>query len=60
MYFEGEGETSEKGFTPNWTEELFIMSGMRLTNPVTYNIKDIKGQTIKGAFYQPELQKARY
>ena len=33
------------------------MSGVRLTKPVTYNIKDLKGETIKGAFYQQELQK---
>ena len=38
--------------------ELFIVSGVRLTKPVTYNIKDLKGETIKGAFYQQELQKA--
>ena len=48
-------KTFEKGFTPNWTEELFIV---RLTNPVTYNIKDLKGETIEGAFYQQELQNA--
>ena len=47
-----------KGFTPNRTVELFIMSGVRLTKPVTYNIKDLKGETIKGAFYQQVLQKA--
>ena len=51
-------KTFEKGFTPNWTEELFIVSGARLTKPVTYNSKDLKGETIKGAFYQQELQKA--
>ena len=33
-------KTFEKGFTPNWTEELFIVSGVRLTKPVTYNIND--------------------
>ena len=34
------------------------MSGVRLTKPVTYNIKDLKGEPIKDAFYQHELQKA--
>ena len=52
-------KTFENGFTPNWTEELFIVSGERLTKPVIYNIKDLKGEQIKGAFYQQELQKAR-
>ena len=51
-------KTFEHGFTPNWTEELFIVSAERLTNPITYIIKDLKGKTIKGAFYQQELQKA--
>ena len=51
-------KTFENGFTPNWSEELFIVGGVRLTKPVTYNIKDLKGETIKGAFYQQELQKA--
>ena len=51
-------KTFEKGFTPNWIEELFIVSAVRLTKHVTYNIKDLKGETIKGAFFQQELQKA--
>ena len=29
--------TFEKGFTPNWTEELFIVSEVRLTKPITYS-----------------------
>ena len=37
---------------------MFIVSGVRLTKPVIYNIKDLKGETIKVAFYQQELQKA--
>ena len=40
--------TFEKGFTPNWTEELF--SGVRLTKPITYNIKYLKGETIQRCF----------
>ena len=35
-------KTFEKVFTPNWTEELFIVHGVRLAKPVTYNIKDIQ------------------
>ena len=51
-------KTFEKGFPPNWADELFIVSGVRLTKPVTYNIKDLKGETIKGSFYRQVLQKA--
>ena len=52
-------KTFEKGFTPNWTEELFIVSAVRPTKPVTYKIKDLKGEDIKGSFYQQELQKTK-
>jgi len=30
----------EKGFTPNWTEEVFTISRIQRTNPVTYKITD--------------------
>ena len=35
--------TFEKGFTPNWTEELFTISSVKATNPTTYTIKDQLG-----------------
>ena len=38
----------EKGFTPNWTEELFTINEVKDTNPITYTIEDTKG---KGRFY---------
>ena len=50
-------KTFGKVFTPNWTEDLFIVKAVRLTKPITYNIKDPEGETIKGAFYQQERQK---
>ena len=50
--------TFEKGFTQNWIEELLIVGAVRLTKHVTYNMKDLKEETINGAFYQQELQKA--
>ena len=49
----------EKGFTPNWTEELFIVSEIRATKPITYKITDLKGEEIDGTFYQQELQKTK-
>ena len=48
----------EKGYTPNWTEELFIIDKQLDTSPVTYAIKDLKGENIEGSFYEPELQKS--
>ena len=49
----------EKGFTPNWTEELFTISEVKPTKPVTYKIKDTSGEEIQGTFYEPELQKTK-
>ena len=51
--------TFEKGFSPNWTEELFTVSKVKDTKPVTYMIADTKGKEIQGTFYEPELQKTR-
>jgi len=47
----------EKGFTPNWTEEVFTVSKIQRTNPVTYKITDYNGKEIQGTFYEQELQK---
>ena len=47
----------EKGFTPNWTEEVFAVSKIQRTNSVTYKITDYNGEEIQGTFYEQELQK---
>ena len=52
-------KTFEKGFTPNWTEELFTIVKVKDTKPPTYVIKDTKGEEIHGTFYEPELQKSK-
>ena len=46
----------KKGFTPNWTE-VFTISKIQRTNPVTYKITDYNGEEIQGTFYEQELQK---
>ena len=47
-------DTSEKGFTPNWTEEVFIISSVKATKPPTYTIKDALGEPVPGIFYEQE------
>jgi len=47
----------EKGFTPNFTEEVFIVDKVQTTDPVTYKLLDLQGEVIKGSFYEEELQK---
>ena len=49
----------DKGYTPNWTEELFIIDKIQYTNPITYKLKDLRGENIQGSFYEPKLLKAR-
>ena len=50
--------TFEKGFTPNWTEEVFTVSQIQYTDPITYKIKDSNDEVIQGTFYENELQKS--
>ena len=47
----------EKGYTTRWTEEIFTITEIQNTNPVTYKLADLQGKEIKGTFYEPELQK---
>ena len=49
----------DKGYTPNWTEEIFVIDGVLTTKPVTYSIVDLMGEEIKSSFYEQELQKAK-
>ena len=49
----------DKGYTPNWTEELFVVDKVMLTKPVTYNVVDLLGEKVEGSFYEKELQKAK-
>lgn len=45
----------EKGYTANWSTELFEIEDVIYSDPITYKLKDIKGN-----FYEHELQKTKY
>ena len=47
----------EKGYTTRWTEEIFTITKLKRTSPITYKIADLNGKEIDGTFYEPELQK---
>ena len=49
----------DKGYTPNWSKELFTIDKIQSTIPITYKIKDLNNEEIKGSFYEPELLKAK-
>ena len=52
-------KTFDKGYTQRWTEEVFKISKIQLTIPVTYKITDYNGEEIQGSFYEQELQKTK-
>ena len=47
----------DKGYTERWTEEVFNISKIQLTIPVTYKITDYNGEEIQGLCYEQELQR---
>lgn len=49
----------KKGYLPNWTNETFTIHAVKHTQPVTYVLKDSKGEILKGGFYDQELAKAK-
>ena len=49
----------DKGYTLNWTEEIFLVDKIQSTNPITYRLKDLNNEEIQGSFYEPELLKAK-
>lgn len=50
----------EKGYTPNWTTEIFKIRTVQPTNPTTYLLRDLDGQDINGSVYSEELQLTEY
>ena len=46
-----------KGYTPNWSEEVFLISKIENTVPWTYVISDFNSEKIIGTSYEKELQK---
>ena len=49
----------EKGYTPNWTEEILTIDKINMTNPVTYQVRDLNNEKILGSFYIRALSPAK-
>ena len=47
-----------KVYTPNFSEEVFMIKKVKNTIPWTNIISDLKREEIVGTFYENELQKA--
>jgi len=50
----------DKGSKPNWTKEIFIVTNIIPTNPITYKLKDLNDEDIIGSFYSQELQLTKF
>ena len=48
-----------KGYTPNWSKEIFIVDKINDTVLYMYNLKDLNDEEIIGSFYDRELQKTK-
>ena len=46
----------EKGYLPNWSEEIFTISKRLPRNPPVYKVKEYDGDELEGTFYKQELQ----
>ena len=46
-----------KGYTPNWSEEVSVVSKIKNTVPWTCEINDLNGERITGSFHQKEIAK---
>lgn len=50
----------DKGYTPNWTTEIFKVRKVQYTDPYTYLLEDEKGDDIEGGFYEHEIQSVKH
>ena len=46
-----------KGYSPNWSEEVFVVTKIKNTVSWTYVFSDLNGEEITGRFYEKEFQK---
>ena len=46
-----------KGYRGRWSREIFEIDSRLPTVPVTYTLRDLADEAIKGKFYEPEIQK---
>ena len=48
-----------KGYTPNWSKEVFVVSKIKNTVPLTYVVNDLNGEEITGSFYEKEKKRVK-
>jgi len=48
-----------KGYWPQWSNEVYTVWKVQPTFPITYILKDDRGEILKGGFYKQELSKTK-
>ena len=51
-FVKDKGYIFAKGYTPNWSEEVFVVSKIKNTVPWTYNVNYLNGEEITGSSYE--------
>ena len=49
--------TFEKGYTSNWSEQIYVIYDIKSSNVHYYYLKDLNGNKIDDVFYEQELLK---
>ena len=49
--------TFEKGYTSNWSEQIYVIDDIKTSNVHYYYLKDLNGEKLDGTFCQEELLK---
>lgn len=53
-------EVFTKGYWPRWSNEVYTVYSIKHTLPTTYLLKDERGNTLLGGFYQEEMSKTQF
>ena len=50
-------KTFDKGYTPNWTEEVFTIDKIQMTHPITYKIRTKMVKRFKALFTEKSCKR---
>lgn len=50
----------DKSYSKNWSEEIYTVRRVVRSVPITYLLRDYKGENISGGFYEQELTSVKY
>lgn len=52
-------KTFQRGYTQNWTAEIFVVAEVNAGEPPMYKVADLDGNVLEGKFYEAEMQRVR-